>query len=100
MANKKLHAIADAAANITIPEGEACVGLEVARDFGGEHGVCFGTIVRVDMNRRRALYHVVYTDRDEEDYDLAALQYAHEFCVAYRLGTLPPTQEYHTAGNE
>jgi hypothetical protein len=24
MANKKLHAIADAAANITIPDGEAC----------------------------------------------------------------------------
>ncbi len=56
VANQKLNVIADAAANVTVPEGESCVGLEVARDFGGEHGVCFGTIVRVDMNRRRALY--------------------------------------------
>jgi hypothetical protein len=87
-------------ATVTVPEGEACVGLEVARDFGGEHGVCFGIIVRVDMNRRRALYHVVYNDSDEEDYDSAELQYAREFCVAHRLGTLPPTQEDETAGSE
>jgi hypothetical protein len=74
VSNGKLNVIANVAANVTVPEGDACVGLEVARDFGGEHGVCLGTIVRVDMQRRRALYHVVYSDGDEEDYDAAEVR--------------------------
>jgi hypothetical protein len=37
---------------------EVCIGLEVARDFGGSHEVCKGNIVSVDSNRRRPLYHI------------------------------------------
>ncbi len=98
VSNEKLNVIANVAANVTVPEGDACVGLEVARDFGGEHGVCLGTIVRVDMHRRRALYHVLYSDGDEEDYDAAELQYAREFFIAHSLEALPPTQEDEAPG--
>ncbi len=98
VSNDKLNVIADVAATVSVPEGDACVGLDVARDFGGEHGVCLGTIVRVDMHRRRALYHVVYTDGDEEDYDTAELQYAREFFLAHSLGTLPPTAATEATG--
>jgi hypothetical protein len=99
VSNAKLNVIADVAANVTVPAGEACVGLEVARDFGGEHGVCLGTIVRVDLNRRRALYHVLYSDGDEDDYDAAELQYAREFFVAHSLGALPPTSTREDKGS-
>ncbi len=58
------------------PQGAAAVGLLVSRDFGGDHGICSGKITRVDTSTRRPLYHVVYTDGDEEDYDDGELQYA------------------------
>jgi hypothetical protein len=48
-------------ADVAVPIGEACIGLEVARDFGGSHGVCKGNIVNVDSNRRRPLYHIYCT---------------------------------------
>ena len=75
-------------ADVAVPIGEACIGLEVARDFGGSHGVCKGNIVRsVDSNRRRPLYHVLYADGDEEDYDYEELYYALQLISALKNGT-------------
>ncbi len=65
--NTKLHVLADVSGGVVLPKGDMCVGLEVARDFVVEQGLCTGKITRVDANRRRPLYHVVYTDGDEED---------------------------------
>jgi hypothetical protein len=42
--------------------------------------------VSVDSARRRPLYHVLYDDGDDEDYDEAELQYALEFHVAIKTG--------------
>jgi hypothetical protein len=77
---------------VAAPTGQACIGLHVARDFGGEHGVCLGTIVSVDLNRRRALYHVLYNDGDEEDFDDEELCYAFELHEAHKNG-LPLTTQ-------
>ncbi len=30
------------------PKGDACIGVEVALDFGGDHGICSGKIVSAD----------------------------------------------------
>jgi hypothetical protein len=46
--------IADVRADVAVPKGEACIGLEVARDFDGSHGVCKGSIVSVDSNESEA----------------------------------------------
>ncbi len=58
----KLNVLADVSAIETIPTAQECIELEVTRDFGGEHGASLGKIVRVDVQRRRPLYHVVYTE--------------------------------------
>jgi hypothetical protein len=63
-------------------KGDACIGLHIARDFGGAHGVCKGIIVSVDLHRRR----VLYDDGDEEDYDDQELQYAIELHEALKNG--------------
>ena len=81
-----LASVSSSAATIVYPEGEAAVGVDVARDFGGDHGICCGKIVRVDMTTRRPLYHCVYDDADEEDYDNAELQYAIDLFVAFKAG--------------
>ncbi len=75
------------------PRGDACIGLHVARDFGSEHGVCMGTIVSVDLNRRRPLYHVLYNDGDEEDFDDQELCYAFELHEAHKNGLPLTTQK-------
>ncbi len=72
------NVVADVRPALAVPKGDACIGLHIARDFGGAHGVCKGSIVSVDLNRRRPLYHVLYDDGDEEDYDDQELQYALE----------------------
>jgi hypothetical protein len=81
----KLNALAEVSAGSSSPLGEKCIGIEVARDFGPPHGVCEGKIVSVDVKRRRPLYHVLYGDGDEEDYDEGELQYARELFVAHKL---------------
>jgi hypothetical protein len=65
---RKLDVLAEVSSQPVYPKDVACIGIEVARDFGGEHGVCSGTITSVDTNGRRPLYHVVCSDGDEEDY--------------------------------
>jgi hypothetical protein len=88
--SKKLDVLAEVNSTTFVTTGEACVGVSVARDFGPPHGVCLGSIVRVDVHRRRPLYHVVYGDGDEEDYDEGEFQYARELFVAHSRGeTLP-----------
>ncbi len=68
--------------NVAVPLDEACMGLEVARDFGGSHGVCKGNVVSIDSNRRRPLYHILYADGDEEDCDYEELHYALQLLIA------------------
>jgi hypothetical protein len=75
------------------PKGDACIGVHVARDFGGEHGVCKGNIVSVDFNRRRPLYHVLYDDGDEEDYDEQELRSAIALHEAHKNGSPFKTQK-------
>jgi hypothetical protein len=88
--SKNLDVLAEVSATTSVLTGEACLGVSVARDFGAPHGVCLGSIVRVDVHRRRPLYHVVYGDGDEEDYDKGKFQYARELFVAHSRGaTLP-----------
>jgi hypothetical protein len=88
--SKNLDVLAEVSYTSSIATGEACVGVSVARDFGPPHGVCLGSIVKVDVHRRRPLYHVVYGDGDEEDYDEGEFQYARELFVAHSRGeTLP-----------
>ncbi len=87
---KKLDVPADVSAVHVHPTGEACVGLAVAHDFGPPHGACMGSIVRVDIHRRWPLYHVLYGDRDEKDYDDGEFHYALELHAAVQTGaTLP-----------
>ncbi len=74
------------AASTVYPQGAAAVGLLVSCDFGGDHGICSGKITRVNTTSRRPLYHVVYTDGDEEDYDDAELQTAINLYVAVKTG--------------
>jgi hypothetical protein len=93
VAKPKLDVLAEVSAGASVPTGVACIGLNVARDFGVEHGVCLGNIVRVDIHRRRPLYHVVYTNGDEEDYEDAELQYAREFYVVHTTGAATPAKE-------
>ncbi len=76
------------------PKGDACIGLHIARDFGGAHGVCKASIVSVDLHRRRPLYHVLYDDGDEEDYDDQELQYAIELHEALKNGIPFMTQNF------
>ena len=86
------------AASIVYPKGETAIGVEIARDFGGAVGICCGKIVRVDVVTRRPLYHVVYSDGDEEDYDDAELQYAIDLFVAFKSGVTLPLQSRENEG--
>ncbi len=81
------------------PQGEACIGIHVARDFGGEHGIFQGSIVSVDLNRRRPLYHVLYDDGDEEDYDDDELRHAIKLHEAHKNGLPFTTQTITEQGN-
>jgi hypothetical protein len=47
----KTYVVADVRTALAVPKGDACMGLHIARDFGGAHGVCKGSIVSVDLNR-------------------------------------------------
>ncbi len=60
------------------PEGEAAVGVGVARDFGTDGGMFKGKVVHVRKNRQRYIYHILYEDGDEEDFDLEEYQFAYE----------------------
>ncbi len=60
------------------PEGEAAVGVRVARDFGRDGGIVKGKVVHVRKNRQRHNYHILYEDGDEEDFDLDEYQFAYE----------------------
>jgi hypothetical protein len=60
------------------PEGEAAVGVGVARDFGTDGGMFKGKVVHVRKNRHRHIYHILYEDGDEEDFDLEEYQFAYE----------------------
>jgi hypothetical protein len=82
-----LATVSSGCASIVYPKGEAAIGVEVARDFGGNHGICFGKIEMVDSTTRRPLYHCVYADGDEEDYDDGELQYAIDLHFAVKVGT-------------
>jgi hypothetical protein len=91
--HKKLDVLAtftSGAASIVYPKGAAAIGVEVARDFGGTFGICSGKIVSVDLVTRRPLYHVIYTDGDEEDYDDGKLQYAIDLHFAVKTGLALP----------
>ena len=81
-----LATVTSGAASIVYPKGVAAIGVEVARDFGGAFGICSGKIVRVDVVTRRPLYHVLYSDGDEEDYDDGELQYAIDLHFAFKSG--------------
>jgi hypothetical protein len=48
-----LAAVSTEAASIVYPVGEAAIGVEVARDFGGKHGICCGKITKVDLTTRQ-----------------------------------------------
>ena len=73
-----LAAMSSGSAKVIYPKGKAAIGVWVSRDFGGDHGIASGQITKVDSTRRRPLYHVVYTDGNEEDYDDVKLQCAIE----------------------
>jgi hypothetical protein len=47
---------------------------------------------------RRPLYHVVYCDGDEEDYDDAELQYTIDLFVAFNSGLTLPVPSYENEG--
>ncbi len=53
-------------------------------------GICFGKIVSVDATGHRPLYHVLYTDGDEEDFDRAELLCAYELFGAMAIDTYKP----------
>ncbi len=93
-----LAAVTAGAASIVYPKGEAAIGVEIARDFGGAAGICCGKIVSVDVVTRRPFYHVVYSDGDEEDYDDAELQYAIDLFVAFKSGLTLPVQSHENDG--
>jgi hypothetical protein len=81
-----LAAVSTKAASIVYPVGEAAIGVQVARDFGGKHGICNGKITKVNLTARRPLYHCVYTDCDEEDYDEAEFRSAIDLHFAVKAG--------------
>jgi hypothetical protein len=54
--SKNLDVLAEVSAATVLLTGEACIGLDVARDFDPSHGVCLGSIVRVDVHRRRSFW--------------------------------------------
>jgi hypothetical protein len=82
-----------------LPQGEACIGIHVTRDFGGEHEIFKGSIVSVDLNRRRPLYHVLYDDGDEEDYDDEELRQGIKLHDAHTRGLPFTTQTIPEQGN-
>ena len=87
-----LAAMSSGAAKVVYPKGKAAVGVWVSRDFGGDHGICSGQVTKVDSTRRRPLYHVVYTDGNEEDYDDGKLQCAIDLHVAVKTGVYSKPQ--------
>ncbi len=46
-----------------VPEGEAAVGVSVARDFGKDGGMFKGKVVEVRKNRQRDTCIIFYTKR-------------------------------------
>ncbi len=100
VATKKLDVLANVSAvHVDVPTGEACLGRTVARDFGPPYGVCIGSIVRVHIHRRRPLYHVLYGDGDEEDYEEGELQYALELHAAVQAGATLPVLHHAEQGS-
>jgi hypothetical protein len=95
-----MPSVADVRPAVSVTKGDACIELQVARDFGGPHGVCKGPIVSVDLNRRRPLYHILYDDGDEEDFDDQELQYALELHDAFKNGLPVITQTIVEQGRE
>jgi hypothetical protein len=81
-----LAAMSSGAAKVLSPKGKAAVGVWVSRDFGGDRGICSGQITKVDSTKRRPLYHVVYTDGDEDNYDDGKLKCAIDLHVAEKTG--------------
>jgi hypothetical protein len=99
--HEKLNVLASVtarAASIVYPKGVAAIGVEVARDFGGAVGICCGKIVTVDVVTRRPLYHVVYSDGDEEDYDDAELQFAIDLLFAFKAGVALAVESHEDDG--
>ncbi len=60
-----------------VPEGEAVVGVGVARDFGKDLGIFKGKVVDVRKIRQKYIYHILYEDGDEEDFDVEEYQFAY-----------------------
>jgi hypothetical protein len=79
-----LAAMSSGSAKVVYPKGNAAIGVWVSRDFGGDDGITSGKITKVDSTRRRPLYHVVYVNGLEEDYDEVKLQCAIELYVSVK----------------
>jgi hypothetical protein len=77
----------EAVQEFVMPKGLACIGLQVARDFGANIGIFKGRITKVDMGSRSHHYHVVYDDGDEEDYDFEEMEFAAELHYKIMRGT-------------
>ena len=93
-----LAAVSTKAASIVYPVGEAAIGVQVARDFGGKHGICNGKITTVNLTGRRPLYHCVYTDGDEEDYNQAELRSAIDLHFDVQAGRTKENQSHDDEG--
>ena len=65
------------------PLGKDAVGKQVARDFGEKHGgIFFGRVVSV-RGTCKLIYHVRYTDGDEEDFDEDEYSYAYDLAIKH-----------------
>jgi hypothetical protein len=87
-----LAAMCSGAAKVLYPKGKAALGVWVSRDFGGDLGISSGQITKVDATKRRPLYHVVYTDGTEEDYNDGELKCAIDLHVAVKTGVYSKPQ--------
>lgn len=59
------------------PLGGDAVGKSIARDFGKKHGGIFFGVVKSVRGQKQLIYHVQYTDGDEEDFDEDQFVYAY-----------------------
>ena len=73
-----------------VPKGEAAVGVGVARDFGKDLGIFKGKVVHVRKNRHRDIYHILYEDGDEEDFDVEEYEFAYELRLGLEIGKIRP----------
>jgi len=55
------------------------VGSRIAKDFGDDMGVFFGTIREANVEEDQVLWVIAYDDGDKEDFDEADLRRAHAF---------------------